>query len=265
MKVTSVVVLSAIGFSLNVVADLASIEGVISKIESDVNAFDTAVKAYSGGSGYSDLESASQTIVTDTNTGVSTVKASADLSESDALSLTSPVQALTADIQTAIDDLIAKKSQIEAACQGPAVLASLQSQNTAAVALADAITSKVPSSLQSVASQLSAGISTAIQKGISAYQGATSCGKSSTSSGSSSTTSKSSGSTTLSTTLSTSSSSGPTTSSTPTVTSSGSSSGSPTGGHTTTTTPPAFTGAASINGFSTPVGVMAALAALLAF
>jgi len=276
MKVTSAIVLSTLGFSLNAAAQLSVIEGVITTIEGKVSSLDTTVKAYNGGSDVSALQSASDGIVSATNSGVSTVKGSADLSETDALGLTSPVQTLTTDIQTSVNDLISKKPQLEAACQGAKVLADLQQQKTAAAALSAAITSKVPTALQSIASQLSAGITEAIQKGIDAFQGSpTSCGSSTSSAPASSSTSSASASGTSSapaSTLSTASSSGvapsstgvaPSSSGTPTPSSSGS--GSPTGSSTSTPTSPLFTGAASMNGFSAPAGLVAALAAILAF
>jgi hypothetical protein len=148
--------------------DLASIEAAIANIETAVNALDAAEVAYTSGDP-SAVQSASDAVVNATNAGTATADASADLSETDALSLVSPIQALTTDVQTAVNDIIAKKTEIEAAGYGAQTLTDLTQQNTSATELANAITAKVPADLQSTAASLAAGITDAIQEGITAY------------------------------------------------------------------------------------------------
>jgi len=178
-----------VAFAMGAAAQLATIQGVITTISNSVGTLDTSAKGYSGGS-TSDLLSQSQSLLSAVTSGTTTVKGSADLSQNDALSLTSPVQALQTSIQTLISDLNAKKCQLVAAGGASQVLSNLQQQKTASQALADAITSKVPQALQSIASQLSSGIATALQTGITDFQDTSSCpaasGGSSSASGSSS-------------------------------------------------------------------------------
>jgi len=270
MKFTAAVAL--LGFGLNVAGQLATVEGVITAIQNKVDTFDSAAKSYTGGAPTA-LQSASDDVISTTNSGVTTVNGSADLDETDALGLTEPVQTLTTHITTAINDLIAKKAQIVAACAGAATLTDLNNQKTAASALATAITSKVPTSLQPIASQLSAGITAAIQKGIDAFTGTT-CSSSSSGSGTGTATSSASGSasgsaTGTATVTSVGSASGTATGTTivvaPTTSGAATGTGSSPGGTTTGTSPPLFTNAAVVNNFNAPVGIVAALAALLAF
>jgi hypothetical protein len=148
--------------------DLASIEAAITTIETAVNALDAAEVAYTSGDPTA-IQSASDAVVTATNAGTATADASADLSETDALSLVSPIQALTTDVQNAVNEIIAKQTEIEAAGYGAATLADLIAQNTSATELANAITAKTPAALQSIAATLAAGITDAIQEGITAY------------------------------------------------------------------------------------------------
>lgn len=276
----SIVSLSALGLALNVAGQVSVIQGVVTSIEGKITTLDSAVKAYTSGSDISAIQSGSDGLISATNAGVTTVKGSAPLSQSDALGLIQPVQTLISDITTAINDLIAKKAPLQAACQGSNVLTDLNNQKAAAGALANAITAKVPTALQSTAAQLSAGVTNAIQKGIDAFQGST-C--TSTSTGPSSTSSGSSGSSTAPSSSSPAGSSAPATStpagsskpgssSTAKVSPPASSSGAAPGGSSSApgapsasaTPPPTFTGAATINGPNAAVGAVAAIAAVLA-
>ena len=163
-----VLALGATAGPTRVVRNLASIESAISAIQSAVVALDTTEKAYTGGNP-SALQIASNAVVTATNAGTATANASGDLSDLDALSLVSPIQTLTTDVQDAVNDLIAKKSAIVAAGAETQILANLIQQNSSATALANAITAKIPAVLQNTAASLSAGITNAIEQGITAF------------------------------------------------------------------------------------------------
>ncbi|PYH85642.1 hypothetical protein BO82DRAFT_164960 [Aspergillus uvarum CBS 121591] len=149
--------------------DVAAVTSVLADIETKVKALDSAINSYSGGDP-SKVESASSDLVSTINSGTSTVTGSDDLSSTDALEIPGPVQDLTKDVQTAVNDLISKKDQFVSAGAGATVYQQLQKQYTAAKNLADALTSKVPDSLSSLASSLSAGITDAIQKGVDEYK-----------------------------------------------------------------------------------------------
>ncbi|BDD61227.1 hypothetical protein MPDQ_004718 [Monascus purpureus] len=164
--------------------DVAAVTSVLSAVQGKVQSLDTAIKGWNGGAIDSVL-SASDDVVSTINDGVNTIKGSGELSTSDALSLPGPVNDLTDVVKTTIDDLNAKKDQVEKACAVPATQDALKKQYDAAKDLSDTIVSKVPESLASIAQNLAAGITDAIQKGINAYQdakNADSCSASSSSS-----------------------------------------------------------------------------------
>ncbi|KAF9894420.1 hypothetical protein FE257_007923 [Aspergillus nanangensis] len=145
---------------------------VIADITEKTQALGSAVSAYSGGDP-SSVQSASDTLISTIKSGVESVNGGGDLSSTDALALTSPVQDLTKDVEAVVSDLIDKKSKFEAAGKAGTVLQSLKDQYAAADSLAKAISSKVPAALSDIAAELSSGITAAIQKGIDGYKGAT--------------------------------------------------------------------------------------------
>lgn len=168
--------------------DIDSIVSVISDITTQVKGLASAIESYSGGD-IADIQAASDKIVSTTEAGVATVKASDVLADIDAVGLVQPVTDLSGDITSAVDALIAKKDQVAAANAGPATYKDLQDQLAAASSLADALTSKVSSNLQSTAAGLSAKITAAIQKGIDAFKDISTGGGSGTSTGGSAPTS----------------------------------------------------------------------------
>ncbi|KAH8698786.1 hydrophobic surface binding protein A-domain-containing protein [Talaromyces proteolyticus] len=245
--------------------DLTAFTSVLASIDTAVKKFGSDVTSYSGGVP-TNLLTDSNDIVSVTNNGVTTLKSQSQLSETDALGLTEPVQGLTSDIQSAINTLISKKSTLVSAGVGGIVEQSLQTQLSGAKQLSSVITSKVPASLQSIASQLSSGITAAIQKGVDAFQGTGTGTATSTGGGNTSPATSVPATSVAGTSTSVSGGSAPSGSSStaPTPTSSsGSSSPSgvvPGGGSgSSTSTIPAFTGAAS----SHRVGSVASLAATL--
>jgi hypothetical protein len=173
MKVSATLLAIALAFSAiatptPVQRDLPSIESAIANVATAVQALDAVEKAYTGGD-TTTLQNASDAVVSATNAGTDTANASADLSDTDALQLVSPIQSLTTDVQDAVNDIIAIKSEIAAAGAQSQTLSDLIAQNTSATALPNAITAKVPAELQPTAASLAAGITNAIQQGIDAY------------------------------------------------------------------------------------------------
>jgi hypothetical protein len=147
-----------------------TIINVVNNIDTQVKALDTAIQSYNGGDTTS-LLSASNAVLTATSNGVQTVNGATSVSLTDALTIQSSIQTLTTDLNTTISDIVAKKSQLVAAGAGGTVEQNLQQQLTAAQSLSTAIASKVPSSVASLAQQLSQGIINAINVGITAFQG----------------------------------------------------------------------------------------------
>ncbi|KAB8269457.1 hydrophobic surface binding protein A-domain-containing protein [Aspergillus minisclerotigenes] len=240
---------------------------IISGISDKTDALDSAIKAYSGGDP-SKVESASADLIKTITSGTDAIKSGDDISSTDALALPGPVQALTKKVEQAIDDIIAKKDKFVEAGAGGKVKDSLNQQKSAADGLASAITSKVPESLKEIAQSLSAGISTAIQKGVDAYKDVSDSAPSSSAGSSESATATGSASETGS--ASTTGSASVTSSSViPTSSGAASSSAAPSGSSTPTgsgsasaTSPPLATGAANkaTIGYSLGAVAMAAIA-----
>ncbi|GMG16187.1 unnamed protein product [Aspergillus oryzae] len=239
---------------------------IISGISDKTDALDSAIKAYNGGDP-SKVESASADLISTITKGTDAIKSGDDISTTDALALPEPVQALTKKVEQAIDDIIAKKDKFVEAGAGGKVKDSLNQQKSAADGLASAITSKVPESLKEIAQSLSAGISTAIQKGVDAYKDVSDSAPSSSAGSSASATATGSASETGS--ASTTGSASATSSSVIPTSGAASSSAAPSGSSTPTgsgsasaTSPPLATGAANkaTIGYSLGAVAMAAIA-----
>ncbi|BCR87743.1 cell wall mannoprotein 1 family protein [Aspergillus chevalieri] len=149
--------------------DLASITGVLSGISDKVGTLHTAINNYNGGD-TQPVESASDSLVDTINAGTTKVNGGDELSSMDALGLQQPVSDLKDKIQSTISDLNGKKQQIVAAGKGSLTYNDLQKQKAAALKLSDAIVSKVPDNLHDIAHSLASGISDAIQKGVEDFQ-----------------------------------------------------------------------------------------------
>lgn len=162
---------SAIASPSLVQRDGKEVQSLIKDISAKTEALDSAISSYNGGDA-GKVESASEELISVTTKGTETVKAGDDLTSSDALGLTSPIQDLTDKIETAIDNLISKKSKFEAAGAAGKIKSALSEQYDAAKGLAEALSSKVPEALGDIADELSAGITKAIQKGVDAYKDA---------------------------------------------------------------------------------------------
>ncbi|CEL03875.1 hypothetical protein ASPCAL05014 [Aspergillus calidoustus] len=149
--------------------DLATIQGVITDIQGQVNSLQTAIEA-------SPLDAdaiiaQSNALVTTIQDGATTVNGQPVLTQIEALGLVSPVQDLAADVDTTIQALIGVKDDILDLGEGCTTLEALQAQAAAAQQLSDAIVSKVPAALEDIATELAATVSAAIQKGVDAYAG----------------------------------------------------------------------------------------------
>lgn len=257
---------------------LTTIERVITSVEDKTVALTSAINSYTGGKP-SAIQSASDALISTITAGVTTVKATSPMNESEALNLANYVVALTKDVNASISALEAKKADFAKGCAIPLVQKSLQTQYSASQALSSAITSKVPTGLQKLAASLSAGITKDIDQGIAFYKGATndaSCSvSSSVSSHSSSATSVSSKSSSMSHPVSTSTSTSsvrvtvtackaPSSSSSVMTTSSSTHVVHSTGTMTSTSVLPTFTGGAAMNKFSYSVGGAVVVGAALA-
>jgi hypothetical protein len=149
--------------------DIATIQGVITDIQAQVNSLQTAIEATPLDPDA--IVAQSETLVSTIQDGAATVNSQPVLSQIEALGLVSPVQDLAADVDTTVQALIGVKDDILALGEGCTTLEALQAQAAAAQQLSDAIVSKVPAALEDIATELAATVSTAIQNGVDAYAG----------------------------------------------------------------------------------------------
>jgi phage-related protein len=171
-------VLSILAFTSTVYSQGTLITGVVSDIDTATQSLDSAIKGFTGGDA-SGLLAAQQKVKGIVNSGVDKVKGASDLTITEAAGLTSQTTGLQKDVESVVNSLISKKQALYAAGQGQVTLQSLKDQLAGAQGLAAAITSKVPDSLKSTATTLSAGIADALQKGVTAFSDAPSGGSSS--------------------------------------------------------------------------------------
>ncbi|OAQ59861.1 hydrophobic surface binding protein A domain-containing protein [Pochonia chlamydosporia 170] len=244
MKFSNAVVLAA---ATGTYAQISVINSVLSSVSSGIEALDTAAKGFNGD--VDAVKSKADALVSAIKAGKTKVDGSKDLTLTDALGLTDPVQALTKKGQTLADDFKAKRSDVEKAGACGTVREELGDINTNSQALIKSVVSKVPKDAQSIAQQLADGLTKVLnqaQDDFSESNCKNSGGSSGTKTGGASQTSA----------APTGSQTAPGTTLAPTTTAA------PTGGNGTTTTPPPVTAGAS---FLAPAGalVMAVVAALL--
>ncbi|KAL2812251.1 hydrophobic surface binding protein A-domain-containing protein [Aspergillus granulosus] len=149
--------------------DLATIQGVVTDIQAQVNALQTAIE--STPLDPDAIVAQSETLVSTIQAGATTVNAQPVLTDIEALGLVTPVQDLAADVESTVQALIGVKEDILALGEGCTTLEALEAQAAAAQQLSDAIVSKVPPALAEIAAELAATVSNAIQAGIDAYEG----------------------------------------------------------------------------------------------
>jgi len=169
LTVTSVLALVLGAQAANVVRDLATIQKVITDIQAQTQALDTAVKGYT--TDFGPLQSAATALQNLIVSGTATVNSQPVLDLLDASQTAETVTNLSADVNSTVNDLISKKDAFVTNGKAADVLKILQDQKTASQALADALTSKVPAELKDVAAQLSAGINDALTRGVTALNG----------------------------------------------------------------------------------------------
>lgn len=143
--------------------DLATITGVLSKVDTGINNLDTAVKAYTGGSG-TNIISVANTLISTINAGKTTVDGQPQLSLADSLALQGPVKTITNSATTLVDDLTAKRSLIISNKLCATTRGLVTKIDSSANALIDSVVSKVPAAAQGIAEGLVADLKAVLAK-----------------------------------------------------------------------------------------------------
>jgi len=155
--------------------DLQAFKDAFGAVSSALTTFDTAIQALTPstdvGAVLPDLTDKSNAIVTVLQSGTTSISAQPVLSLTDAVSLLSLSSTLTGNANATVNDLISKKSIIDAAGQDAFVVTQLTNVKTASQAFIAAVVSKVPDSVKSIANSQASQVITALNRGITAFGG----------------------------------------------------------------------------------------------
>lgn len=143
--------------------DLPTITNVINSVGEKLNALDAAAVAFNGGDSTA-FQSAATSLETTIQDGLTQVQGTSELTLTDAVGLQSQVTVLQEAATKLVTDLAAKKTQVQDAGLCTTVLDQSTRLNDLSQKLIDGITSKVPAAAQSIASQLTAGFTAALQQ-----------------------------------------------------------------------------------------------------
>lgn len=163
---------SVLAFTGLASAQVATLIATVNGVNQATADLDTSVKSFNGASDVKALQSASDKLASAVTAGVSTVNGANQITLTDAVQIQGQVQNLQTAVESVVNNLISKKQSLYAANAGAQVESNLQDQLKGAQALSSAISSKVPTEVAGLAQTLSAGIATALQKGVDAFKDA---------------------------------------------------------------------------------------------
>jgi hypothetical protein len=153
--------------------DLPTIQSAVDAVSAALTSLDGAVSALAPGG---DVKAAaagviakSKAVETALKDGAAKVSATSPISLTEALQIQQTSSKLTTLVTQVINNLISKKDIITQAGEKKTTLDILTSQKAASDAFIQAITSKVPSAVQSVAATVTKSVGDAIAKGVSAF------------------------------------------------------------------------------------------------
>ncbi|KAK8929130.1 Cell wall mannoprotein 1 [Metarhizium anisopliae] len=153
MKFSNAVVLAA---ATGTYAQITVIQGVLTSVGSGIDGLNSAATGFNGD--VDAVKSKADALVSAIKSGKSKVDSSSDLTLTDALGLTDPVQGLTKKGQALADNFKAKRSDVEKAGACDTVRSELKDINDNSQDLIKSVVSKVPQDAQSIASSLAAGL-----------------------------------------------------------------------------------------------------------
>jgi len=142
--------------------DLATVTTVITTVDTNIKALTLAIQGFT--SDPTQLNSASQSLLSSIRQGTASISASTELSLADAISLQQTVASLQADGEALVAGLAAKKTAFEQAGLCTVVFNTATELGAASKALIDAVISKVPEAARGVAQNLVSGVVTTLQK-----------------------------------------------------------------------------------------------------
>ncbi|OAA36635.1 cell wall protein [Metarhizium rileyi] len=159
MKFSNAIILAAATGSY---ASIQDVKAVLESVEGAITSLNTAAKSFDGN--VDAVKSKSEALVSTLKAGKSKIDGSSDLTLTDALGLTTPVQALTKKGQSLADDFKARRSDVEKAGACGTVRSQLTEINTNSEALIKSVVGKVPKDAQSVAQTLASGLTKVLKQ-----------------------------------------------------------------------------------------------------
>jgi hypothetical protein len=152
--------------------DLATVSSVIATVDSNIKSLAVAVDSFQADA--TQINAASQALISSITQGTATISVTAELSLADALSLQQTITTLQTDAQALITALQSKKAAFETAGLCTTVLQVSTDLSAAGKGLIDTIIGKVPEGAREIARNLASGVSTVLGQGASLFS-ATSC------------------------------------------------------------------------------------------
>jgi ribosomal protein S20 len=150
-------------------AQASVVNSVLSDIQTNIKAFDSAISAYGGGPATA-LEAAANKIDSAVTGGAAKISGGSDLALTDTLAITGNVQSLQTALDGALTKLVAIAPKLAAAGECQKTAALLTKQQAGAKALQDAVANKAPAEARSIASQLGGQVGESIAKAASSVQ-----------------------------------------------------------------------------------------------
>ncbi|KAK2589981.1 hypothetical protein QQS21_012335 [Conoideocrella luteorostrata] len=142
--------------------DLATIKGILDSVKTDLQNLDQAAKTATDDP--EPLLKASNALIKSLKDGKSKADSSSDLTLTDAVGLTQPVQDLTKLGQTLADDFKALRPRVEKLGECDVVRTQISSISSGSDDLIKAVISKVPEAARDIANQLSAGLTKVLKQ-----------------------------------------------------------------------------------------------------
>ncbi|CAN8096195.1 unnamed protein product [Discula destructiva] len=147
--------------------DLATIQGVIEQVGTQLSGLNQAATSFSGD--VAPLQSAADALNKALADGKKTVDATTTITINDAVTLQASSQQLSMTASTLVQSLAAQKSAIEQAGLCDTVRQQSETINTNSQALIDSVVSKVPTEVQSVATTIVGGFTATLQQNSATF------------------------------------------------------------------------------------------------
>ncbi|KAJ0162085.1 Cell wall mannoprotein 1 [Colletotrichum tanaceti] len=140
--------------------DLATIQGVIQQVGNQIKELNKAIEGFSGD--LNSLAAAAGSFVNTFTQGTQQVQGTSEITLNEALQLQQFVSGLQGDSNALVKNLEKKKPEFEKANLCGVIASQIGTIGDGAKKLIDAVVSKVPQSVQSVASQLAGGFASTL-------------------------------------------------------------------------------------------------------